>query len=424
MGAKFSDFLAAALLVALAVAAGVGTAAASSPRPSLRFREDGTFVIAQFTDMHYGQGTHNDLRTDQVQSAVLAAEQPDLAAFSGDQVSGFAWDGSPRWFEERWRQLLQPTMAAGVPHASILGNHDGEANLGRREIVELDQRLGGNWTLSLPGPRYLFGAGNYYLDVLNATGEGVAARMWFLDSGSLGCEGLRDGWGCVPSGTVDWVAERAAALPHVPSLAFIHIPLPQFLELWNSQPTRGSKGEAVACPLRDTGVFEAFRQLGIEAVYSGHDHLIDFYGTLGGVRLAYGRKTGYGNYGPAGAKGARIIRLRQGQSAALSATWIRTEDGKRQDQNSMLTLPQLKRAQPACGANAWLWQRLHDRSVLTLVTVCAAGGCSLVVASASLTALAMRWRQRACRKAPAGEGFDDEEQAFLRSPASSASCSP
>lgn len=64
----------------------------------------------------------------------------------------------------------------------------------------------------------------------------------------------------MPSGTVDWVAEVAAALPRVPSLAFIHIPLPQFRELWNSQPTRGAKGEAVACPLRDTGVYEAFRQ--------------------------------------------------------------------------------------------------------------------------------------------------------------------
>lgn len=68
------------------------------------------------------------------------------------------------------------------------------------------------------------------------------------------------------------------------------------------------------------------------------------------------RKTGYGNYGPAGAKGARIIRLQQGESAALSATWIRTEDGKRLDQDSLLTLPALKRAQPACSASerpAW-----------------------------------------------------------------------
>lgn len=143
-------------------------------------------------------------------------------ALSGDQVSGFAWDGKAAWFEERWRQMLQPTLAAGVPHASILGNHDGElagvgwvygcrcgcgvwgwgwgqqgrashaapstwvhelldwrlqgcwqqhpqpahaspaaahllpageGNLSRREIIELDQQLGGNLTLTLPGPR-------------------------------------------------------------------------------------------------------------------------------------------------------------------------------------------------------------------------------------------------------------------------------
>lgn len=227
------------------------------------------------------------------------------------------------------------------------------------------------------------------------------------------------------------------------------------------------------------------------------------------------RKTGYGNYGPAGAKGARIIRLRQGESAALSATWIRTEDGQRVDQDSMLTLPEAKRAQPACGASepgggwqraglvmcprgqpagwrllrgtmrtgrrdrrwlvrwaalqqtpgcsaasaaappaqpqsetgvvfctashrllppsptllppdAWLWQRLHDRSVLRLVMYCAAGGLALVAASAALTALLMRWRQRVASKAPpsGGDGWDDEEQAFLRSPASSGSRTP
>ncbi len=230
------------------------------------------------------------------------------------------------------------------------------------------------------------------------------------------------------------------------------------------------------------------------------------------------RKTGYGNYGPAaGAKGARIIRLRQGQSAALSTTWIRTEDGQRLDQDSMLVLPEAKRAQSACGASAcwdegwgcpggrgggaggtrrfdsswlscnclrrkispltlpgpqclstlhwdfiagslgrqhrhrhapscvaecfhrnllpcswrpclladaWLWQRLHDRSVVKLIIVCAAGGLGLVAASAALTALLMRWRQRASCKAPTGSIWEDEERAFLRSPASSGSTTP
>jgi len=64
----------------------------------------------------------------------------------------------------------------------------------------------------------------------------------------------------VPEGTVAWLEEQAAALPRVPSLAFIHIPLPQFLRMWNSQPTRGSKREESSCPLLETGVFDALRQ--------------------------------------------------------------------------------------------------------------------------------------------------------------------
>ena len=41
----------------------------------------------------------------------------------------------------RWRQLTKPLLAAGVPHALVLGNHDDEADLMRAQIVALDQRL-------------------------------------------------------------------------------------------------------------------------------------------------------------------------------------------------------------------------------------------------------------------------------------------
>ena len=34
------------------------------------------------------------------------------------------------------------------------------------------------------------------------------------------------------------------------------------------------------------------RRAGIHAFYSGHDHNNDYLGELGGVRLAFGRKTG------------------------------------------------------------------------------------------------------------------------------------
>lgn len=59
---------------------------------------------------------------------------------------------------------------------------------------------------------------------------------------------------------MDWAVEAAAELPPVnTTLAVIHIPVPQFLEMWQTRPTRGSKGEEVACPLVDTGVFDALR---------------------------------------------------------------------------------------------------------------------------------------------------------------------
>ena len=50
--------------------------------------------------------------------------------------------------------------------------------------------------------------------------------------------------GCLGEDTLQWVAEQAAALPRVPSVAFFHIPIPQFLELWNLYPTNGERAAA------------------------------------------------------------------------------------------------------------------------------------------------------------------------------------
>ncbi len=61
----------------------------------------------------------------QVQTKILQAEKPGLVVFSGDMVSGFAWDGSSGWFELKWRQLIAPAQAAGVPYATILGARGG-----------------------------------------------------------------------------------------------------------------------------------------------------------------------------------------------------------------------------------------------------------------------------------------------------------
>lgn len=134
----------------------------------------------------------------QAQLKMLQAEQPDLVVFSGDMVDGPSWNGRRGWYESVWQRLIKPVNFAGVPYASILGNHDGEADLSRRDIVELDMRTS-NLTLTQQGPHRLTGAGNYYLDVLSSDGEQVAARLWMLDSNNRGCEHVRHGW-CVGPG--------------------------------------------------------------------------------------------------------------------------------------------------------------------------------------------------------------------------------
>ena len=54
---------------------------------------------------------------------------------------------------------------------------------------------------------------------------------------------------------------------------------------------------------------------------------VNFEGTLHGIRLCYGRATGYNTYGREGfPRGARLIELREGERAF--STWLRLEGGE------------------------------------------------------------------------------------------------
>lgn len=48
-------------------------------------------------------------------------------------------------------------------------------------------------------------------------------------------------------------------------------------------------------------------------MFAGHDHNNDFSGNYYGIDLVYGRKTGYGCYGPPPGmqRGARVIILKE-----------------------------------------------------------------------------------------------------------------
>mmetsp|Transcript_32752 Transcript_32752/g.31980 ORF Transcript_32752/g.31980 Transcript_32752/m.31980 type:complete len:113 (+) Transcript_32752:333-671(+) len=108
---------------------------------------------------------------------------------------------------------------------------------------------------------------------------------------------------------------------------FMHIPITEFMNLANSGEFEGVHAEPIYCSAMNTGVFHTVKEYDVcEWIVAGHDHDNDFHGIYKGIHLAYGRKTGFGSYGPSETKqGGRVFEI-IGDPYEIT-TWIRDEDG-------------------------------------------------------------------------------------------------
>ncbi|WP_310190154.1 hypothetical protein [Bacillus sp. 3255] len=99
-----------------------------------------------------------------------------------------------------------------------------------------------------------------------------------------------------------------------PVLAFFHIPLPEYKEVWVLGNCRGNKFEEICCAKIKSGLFSVMLERGdVVGTFVGHDCINDYCGDLHGIQLCYGRATGFNTYGKDGfQRGDRIIRLTQG----------------------------------------------------------------------------------------------------------------
>ncbi|MCA1759707.1 MAG: metallophosphoesterase, partial [Bacteroidales bacterium] len=88
--------------------------ASSQEKIKLSFNDDGTFKIAQFTDIHYKPGLAESEPSLELIKYILETEQPDLVAFTGDIVTG-------RPAADGWKLVLAPVVKAGIPFAVTLG---------------------------------------------------------------------------------------------------------------------------------------------------------------------------------------------------------------------------------------------------------------------------------------------------------------
>jgi len=283
--------------------------------------------IMQLTDLHFGEGSLQDKMSIKHMENLLEWEKPDCVVITGDMVSGYAWPGEKGWYEKLYSKYVSAFVKFGVPWALTLGNHDTEADLEGRQIMELDSKH--NLSLSRESFSFLSHSSNYFVPI-NYKGE-LRFVLWLLDSGNRNhCDGLY-GYDCVHKDQIEWLSSvqdtLKAARGSVPQgLVFMHIPPPEFMLTWNSRTSKGSKYENVACWANHSNYFVESLQ-SILGVVAGHDHFNDYEGKYLGVKLYYGRKTGYGGYGPRPymTQGARIFEVNL--TNYFVESWIREENG-------------------------------------------------------------------------------------------------
>ncbi|WP_127593046.1 metallophosphoesterase family protein [Paenibacillus lautus] len=303
----------------------------------LKFREDGTFVIVQFSDVEFIDAEDLDPETPLLDSMtkatmerIIAIEQPDLVVFAGD-LTASARSKDPL---QSFRSAVAVAEESRVAWAAVFGNHDSEGSLPRKRMHE--EQLLHEYCVAQPDPPGVSGAGNYVLTIDDRAGK-PAAALFFLDSGDYSPIAAVGGYDWIRRDQIEWyvsesrqLAERNGGAP-LPALAFFHIPLPEYDEVWKTSVCEGHCSEWISSPKVNSGLFAAMVEMGdVMGTFVGHDHSNDYCGTLHGIRLCYGRSTRYVSYVDGMRKdkfptGARVIRLKAGERQF--ETWIRQSDG-------------------------------------------------------------------------------------------------
>ena len=91
----------------------------------------------------------------------------------------------------------------------------------------------------------------------------------------------------------------------------------------------------------------------ILSVWHGHDHDNDFYGKYHGITIGYGRKTGFGGYGPKVGmqRGSRVFELDCSSKTGEYLSWIRENDGTKVTEQKAHRAGEWKKWTACCGSD-------------------------------------------------------------------------
>lgn len=333
MGIRLRSILLGVLMSLATVLSAANTASAEEIQ--LKFDRAGRFKIVQFTDLHLHEGGHKDRQTLALIGEVLDLEKPQLVVLTGDILSGAAKR------QETVALAAGPMVERKIPWAVVLGNHDDEwpkeveKPKDRRGLMEMFVRQ--PYSVSKMGPAEIFGVSNYYLPIHDADGTRKKWVLYMLDSNAYASKKELGTYDWIRTDQIAWYSQTSRTLARerdgkpYPALAFFHIPLLEYeYALTDAQAdVVGHRHEGVACPRINSGLFAAMLERGdVKGTFVGHDHVSDYEAQYRGIRLIYGRATGFDTYGRDGfPRGGRVIQLEE--NGETFTTWLRLQGGEK-----------------------------------------------------------------------------------------------
>lgn len=281
----------------------------------LEKQEGKAFKILQLTDTQLDVPRSTEYLKSSIDTLVEQAK-PDLIVLTGDMTAGV-------FTHFHVNTLIDILDSYKIPWAPVFGNHDRELNANL--YYQSKQFSKSEYCLFKEGPANVQGVGNYVINVKE--GEKYVYSLFMIDSNAnrkyiVDGEEV-DGYDYIYPSQIEWYADNVNKISQeagkiVPSIAFFHIPLPEFATAFDmategnkdAELLYGVKKEGVCCPLENTHLFDKMVELkSTTNICVGHDHVNDYVVKYKGITMSYGLKTGDFSYYDEERNGGTVISI-------------------------------------------------------------------------------------------------------------------
>ncbi|MBR6780483.1 MAG: metallophosphoesterase [Clostridia bacterium] len=292
--------------------------------------------------------------------------QPDLVVFTGDNILGnhlrdarfgtyhtIKTDaGEKRRMIKAIDHIIAPLEKRDIPFVFIYGNHDDVNSITKEEQAEIFKSYPTCVMPEQADPN--LDVDTCYLPLYSSDKAKEIFRLWLFDSAWHDKKEKRT-YEYVKPEAVKWFKECCEANKRstngigIPGLLFIHIPLPEQMNLLepcpngtggirirldesetayrlNSKLAVGALGEPPCVLEKNTGLFDAVKSDGsVLAIVSGHDHTNCFDGTWNGVRFIQTACASFRCYGDRN-RGVRLFELDEENPTLFKTTHFTYSD--------------------------------------------------------------------------------------------------